>query len=483
MRLSVGRIVLLISSLAFLHALSGCSGDSLSQSRTPGYLHEGPSLITNVRLIDGLGNAPIENQDILIVDGKISEIADGGSLTAPEGSITVDGNGLTAMPGLIDMHIHLQGGWAHGNIEGEEYAPRYDDDAIQQRLSGYLHAGVTTVLEVGNDYEFALTNRERINSGAMVGPRFFTTGAPWSQAPTGWEALDTGGAGTFNISQKVDDLSTIGERLDQYRADGIEIIKLYTGISHHAARFLIKEAHDRGIRTVADLWDLNLDQVFMQATGLDGWAHSAGFEVVAGDNHEWMAANDRFVIVTANVGEKLSGLRVVDEAGRRSQLQEPLIVDIWGEDVVTEFYDRYEELRQNLWEGPDSFYQQMGFGEMTRFRGNFLANIKGSYDAGVLIAGGSDDSFPSLWPGESMHRELELFVMAGIPPIDAIKSCTYNAARILNRESSFGSLQKGLSADILIVEGNPAENISDSRNVRYIFSQGRQVDRESLKKQ
>jgi len=80
-----------------------------------------------------------------------------------------------------------------------------------------------------------------------------------------------------------------------------------------------------------------------------------------------------------------------------------------------------------------------------------------------------------------MHREMELLVMAGIPALDVITMCTSEAAKILRREDKFGTLQAGLSADILIVEGNPAENISDSRNVKHVFSQGRQVDRDSLK--
>jgi len=81
-----------------------------------------------------------------------------------------------------------------------------------------------------------------------------------------------------------------------------------------------------------------------------------------------------------------------------------------------------------------------------------------------------------------MHRELELFVMAGLSPVDAIKACTYNAAKILQDEDKYGSLVKGMSADILIVEGNPAENISSSRNVRYVFLRGMQVDRDSLRR-
>ena len=110
-----------------------------------------------------------------------------------------------------------------------------------------------------------------------------------------------------------------------------------------------------------------------------------------------------------------------------------------------------------------------------------MLNVKTAYDAGMLMGCGTDDIYASLWPGESTHREMELLVMAGIPNIDAIKTCTNNAAKILRREKEFGSLQEGLSADMLIVEGNPAKNISDTRNVKHVFLRGKQVDRDSLK--
>ncbi len=71
--------------------------------------------------------------------------------------------------------------------------------------------------------------------------------------------------------------------------------------------------------------------------------------------------------------------------------------------------------------------------------------------------------------------------MAGLTEVQAIMVCTYNAARILRREGEFGSLQQGLSADIVVVAGNPAENISDSHNVRHVFLRGKQVDRNSLR--
>ena len=448
-------------------------GERLVQAQEgPRFSYSGPTIISGVLVIDGLGNSPVENQDVLLADGKIAGIGPTGSLDVPQGALAIVGAGLTAMPGLTDMHVHINGGWANGTLPEEEYQPRYDDESVQRSLSGHLYAGVTTILDCGSERpEWSLEIRNQIRRGERIAPRTFIVGAVWTQTPSGW-----GG----DAPTKVTDLESIPEQMKWYVDNDIEIIKLYTGMSPQAAQFVVAEAHKHGIRTIADFWKMNMDTIIMEATGLDGWAHSSPMPVSADDN-EWMTDNDRFVIVTANVGEMLSGMRVIDEDGSRAMLQESLIVDIWGEDIVSDFYDLYPRIRDSFYDGPESFYQQNNFGDMSKIRANFFPNIKGAHDAGVLIAGGSDFPYPSLWAGEVMHRELELMVMAGIPPLEAIKACTYNGAKILRREKEFGSLQAGLSADILIVEGNPSENISDSRNVRHVFLQGKQVDRDSLK--
>ena len=458
-----------------------------SAQEVPRFAHDGPSLISDVRVIDGLGNDPVEDQDILIVDGKIAEIGPGGSLRGPAGALRIDGSGLTAMPGLIDMHIHLKGGWTGGNALPDKYTAGRTDPELQKTLSAFLYSGVTTVLDVGNPTVWAATQRDRIARGELFGPRFFTTGVPFSQDPAGWDgavrAETVGEPDPAELSTKIvsPDPDELSKSLDIYLENDIEIIKLYSGVSALGATFLLREAKKRGIVAVADLWQLNMDVDWMKMTGLNGWAHSSPFAVTE-DANKWMAANDRFVIVTANVGEKMSGLRVKDDGDNQSFFENPLVVDIWGKEVVADFYASYPDVRKNLYEGPDSFYQTYNFGDLSGFRDAFLRNIKGAYDAGVLIAGGTDaPAYPSLWSGETMHRELELLVMAGIPPIDAVGICTYNASKILRREDQFGSLQEGLSADILIVEGNPATDISNSRNVEHVFLRGKQVDRDSLK--
>ena len=446
----------------------------------PRYSHTGATIITDVRVIDGLGNAPKERQDIVLVDGVIVEIGRSGTVRFPEDVLTIDGTGMSALPGLIDMHVHLQGGWANGTIPGERYKPRYDQKSVQQSLNAHLYAGVTSVLDCGSDHQFVLKWREQINTGAVFGPRFFTTGAPWDQQPSGWEAGNTTGDITFGRSTKVTAIAALPEQMKKYKKDEIEIIKLYSGLSPHAAGFVVKEAHQNDILVIADFWRLNMDRIIMEATGIDGWAHCSPSEIPASSN-EWMAENNRFCIVTATLGEAMSGLRVQDEDGKRLMLSEPLIVDVWGDETVKEFYAVYPQIRRNYYDGPEAFYQQNGFGDLSRFRAKFLENIKNAFDAGVLLAGGSDCVYPSLWEGEVMHRELELFVKAGIAPLQAIKCCTYNAAKILRRDKKFGSLRKGMAADLIIVEGNPATNISDTRNIKHVFLGGKMVDRDSLK--
>lgn len=451
-----------------------------SVSSAPRYAHTGPAIITNVTIIDGIGNAPVSGQDIVIEDGKFSFIGDAGSVAAPDGALKIDGRGLSVIPGLIDLHIHLQGGWGNGQIPGDRYGVKLDDDSVQQSLSSYLYAGVTTVLDMGGDHKWLLNKRGQIDDGELFGPRFFTTGAPFSQAPSSWDAGNTG-ASDFGLATKISDLAEIPRELDRYKEDGIEIIKIYAGIGTTVMSELVTEAHKRGIRTVADLWMLNMNRPLTQTTGLDGWAHSAGFGPVSTADQKWFAENERFVIGNAVLGEKMAGLRVKDENGEKLMLKEPLIVDVWGRETVEHFYEVYPQIREAYYEGPDAFYQVNNFGDLVPFRKTIMDNNKASFDAGMLVACGTDDSYASVWPGEAVHREMELLVMAGIPELQVIKICTYNSAKVLRREEEFGSIQVGKVADFLIVEGNPANDISDSRKIEHVFLRGNQIDRESLK--
>jgi len=449
-------------------------------NRTDQFFDGNEFVIQNVTVIDGLGNAQKANQDIFIKDGIIVQITDTGLNKLAGNATIIDGTDQTAMPGLMDLHIHTQGGWANGLIAGEAYEVTYDDKSVQQRMAAYLYAGVTTVLDLGADHNFLLEKRAQLEAGELIGPRFFTVGAPWSGFPNGWESGNTGGDGDWAAATKVTDLAELPAQMQKYADANIEIIKIYSGISSMIMQEVVKEAHKHNILTVADLWGMNMDKMVMRVTGLDGWAHTGAFMDIYDEDMQWMKENDRFLISTITVGEKMAGARVPDENGGKLMLNEPLIVDIWGADIVEDFYNVYPQIRENYYEGPESFYQTSNFGDLSKFRNTTLHNVKVAYDAGVLIAGGTDDIYASLWPGEAMHREMQLLAMAGIPPLDVIKICTSNAAKVLRRDAKFGSLQAGLSGDIILVKGKPWENISDTRNVQNVFVKGQLLDRKKI---
>ncbi|MGI9524376.1 MAG: amidohydrolase family protein, partial [Hyphomicrobiaceae bacterium] len=346
------------------------------------YLSKGPIVIKNVTVIDGLGNKPVARQDILVSDGKIAAIKETGEISPPKGARLIDGSRLTAMPGLIDLHFHLKGGWTGGNVLQEKYSPMelLTHKAIQQGLAAMLYAGVTTGLDMGSTQSFIVREKQKIDAGEYIAPRYHIVGVPFSQLPSGWDDAvrgeTVGEPAPDALATKIDteDAKAIGAILQKYQDDGINIIKLYSGIGAHAATFLIAEADKRGMTTIADLWKLNMSADWMRTTNLDGWAHATP-NPVSQEGVEWMVKNNKFVVATMTIGEAMSGLRVRDEQGSEATFENPLVVDIWGKEVVRDFYDSYPQLRNDLYVGPNSYYQRNKFGNLSQFRANFSRNI------------------------------------------------------------------------------------------------------------
>ncbi len=435
------------------------------------YAHTGPTIITNVSVIDGLGNKPARGRDLLIQGGKIAAIGPSGSVKAPAGARKIDGKGLTAMPGLIDLHTHTLGGWANGTVEGKEFAPSYDMRKVRRNLLANLYSGVTTVLDMGASFRWVIDVRNRVNRDEILGPRMFVVGAPITQRPSGWLGPDP---------LAITDYSNIPDFLDEYQANGIKIIKLYRGISVQVAWRVVEAAHKRDMKVVADLWSMNLDALWMRGTNLDGWAHLGGPHVVPKAVFELMKKDKRFIVTTVTLGETLSGIRITEDKNK-SFLRNPLVVDIYGRKEIEKYYANATKGRKFFYTGKHAFYQTEGFGEMLRYRRNFLINVKRAYDAGVFLAGGTDAPYLGLFIGEGMHRELELLVKAGIPPLEAIKICTRNGAKVLGVADKIGALKVGMEADIILVRGDPSKNISDTRNIRHVFKQGKLIDRAAIK--
>lgn len=439
---------------------------AILNSATPGYAWEGATLLQDIRVIDGLGNRPATGQDVLIAEGKIQAVGRSGSFDVPADARVLDGDGMTVMPGLMDAHMHLSSGWRGPNDNGNR--PVY----AKWQLMNFLYAGITQVYDIGNIPDVAGDARDMVEAGVWMGPDIKIAG-------TYFETAEVGALGYATLLP-TNDPSHLGGKLDMMKNNyKVEMVKCHAGTNIQVLRALVAAAHERGMRVVCDLWQNNGDPWIASVTKLDGYAHNMFMTTTPTQNDADMLKEfGTFIITTTVMLDTIGGYRSENDGDFISG--NPLIEDVnpphWVEQALGQ-------------EGADSANRYMGVFDavmgdqrsMDQFRSDALTWTKMLVDNGNFVGMGTDTPYLNNWSGESLHREMELWVNSiGISPLRTIQSATSENAKILKVDDRTGSIQVGLEGDLLVVEGNPARNISDTRNIRYVFNNGKLVDRESL---
>jgi len=435
----------------------------------PGYEWEGATLLEDIRIIDGLGNTPKTGQDLLITEGKIRAVGKSGSLNIPADTKVIDGDGLTVMPGLMDAHIHLSSGWRGPNDNGNR--PVY----VKWQLLNFLYAGVTQVYDIGNIPDVAGDTRDMVEAGAWMGPDIKIAG-------TYFETAEVGAPGYATLLP-TNDPGHIGGKLDSMKNGyGVEMVKCHSGTNIQVLRAMVAAAHERGMRVVCDLWQNNGDPWIAKVTKLDGYAHNMFMTTTPTQNDADMLKElGTFIIATTVMLDTIGGYRAEEDGDfiTGNALIEDVNPPHWVEQALGQ-------------PGADSANRYMSVFDavigdqrsMEQFRSDAFSWTKKLVDTGVLVGIGTDTPYLNNWSGESVHREMELWVNEiGISPLRTLQAATSDNARILKVDDRTGSIKTGLEADLLVVAGNPAENISDSRNIRYVINNGKIVNRESLTRQ
>jgi len=407
-----------------------------------------PIAIVHARLIDGLGGAPLENATV-IVRGKLIEYAGPGSgATVPKDAVVIDATGKTVMPGLADMHVHLQGAWDGISIDLLGY---------QRYMNAMLYAGVTTVLDTGNYQPWILQLRQEQAAGRLQGPRIYCVGAMIDSADPAWPDLAYAVASRYQIPEIV----------KRDKAAKVDMIKGYSNLSEHMLAWLSEAAAKENIRVVIDQWERN-GSPDLVATGLSGFAHLPTRKMSA-DDIQFAKDHNIFFITTLVVTESFARTRL-NEIGF---LKEPYLVDTTPPWFLTDL-SAYAGKPQTEAEKKETQHNLADHQEAMR-------NVKKLHDAGLLIVTGTDAPYPGVFQGEGLHHELELMVQAGLTPLQAIRASTYDAARLMKAENEWGSVQVGRRAMLLIVAGNPAVQISDTRKIETVIQDGKVLDRAALK--
>ncbi|MBL8520835.1 MAG: amidohydrolase family protein [Betaproteobacteria bacterium] len=405
-----------------------------------------PIVIRNVKWFDA-NNATLNGpSDVHINDGRIAAIF---PPNAPiEGEATaVDGSGRFLSPGLFDMHVHT-GPW----------------DALL-----HLAGGVTTVRDMGNDNAFLATLKARIDRGDAIGPNIVATGYIEGKSPYS-------SYGGF----VVEDVEGAKKAIDWYAQRGFRQVKLYNSIKPEWVEPVAAHAHARGIRVSGHI------PAFMRAEE----AVRAGFDEIQHINQlvlNFLTKKDddtrtllRFYLVGDNANQ-------IDLEGDKVRDFIKLLVDrkVAVDPTMTTFEAMYNQrqgapnpsFRMVSPNMPPSISRAWLTNSMDvndknaePFRKSYeklLGFVKKMYDAGVPVLAGSDDV-----AGFTMHRELELYVMAGLTPAQALQIATRNGARYSMVESRTGTIEVGKDADLVLMEEDPTKNVGAARKIALTVKRG-----------
>lgn len=404
--------------------------------------------MVHARLIDGMGGTPVENATV-IVRGKTIEYAGPASgMSVPKDAQVIDAEGKSVMPGLADLHVHLQGGWDGTSVDLLGY---------QRYLNAMLYSGVTTLLDTGNYQPWILQLRQEQAAGRLRGPRIYCVGAMIDSADPAWPDL------AYALTSRYQ----IPEFVSRDQAAKVDMIKGYSNLSEHMLHWLSEAAGKAGIRVVIDQWERN-GSPDLVATGISGFAHLPTRKM-SDEDIQFAKDHNIFFITTLVVTESFARTRL----NQIAFLKEPYIADTMPPWFLAELAE-YAQKPQSETEKKETEANLAAHQEAMR-------NVKKLHDAGFLIATGTDAPYPGVFQGEGLHHELELLVESGWKPLEAIRASTYDAARLMKAENEWGSVQAGRRATLLIIAGNPAENIHDTRKIEMVMQDGTILDRPALK--
>jgi len=401
---------------------------------------------SNAVLIDGTGAAAVEHATIVVRGDRIVSAGPAASVSIPGGARVTDLRGKALMPGLADMHVHLMGGW----------------DGVATDMLGYrrymnalLYAGVTTVLDTGNVEPFIVQLRAEVAAGRLLGPRIYCVGPLIDGADPAWPPL----------SRAVVSVAQVPDVVRALSRDHVDLIKAYVGLSHSVLERLVEEGHKASLRVIIDQWQRN-GSPDLVADGIYGFAHLPTRKLSSTDVQ---LMHDRQVafISTLSVFESQSRRRLTN----LTFLQDPLVRDTSPPPFLEGL--RAEASRKLTAEEAERTQRWAGLLQ------NAMGNARALVKAGVLLTAGTDAPYPGDMQGEGLHHELELLVEAGFTPLEAISIATQNAARFIGA-SDWGTIQAGKLATLIVVDGRPDRDISQTRKVVGVYVKGRKIDRDGL---
>lgn len=394
------------------------------------------------RIVDGYGGPPVEDGVILIAGDRIAAMGSVGEVAVPDGVRTISTEGMTVLPGLCDMHVHLQI-LGHGDYErwDELYGDR-NGEVMAVAARQLLSAGVTCARDLGGPLEPLLEVRRRIDAGEIPGPRLFVSGPFLQRAPyEPWQS---------DYRWGVDGPQDARSKVRRLADAGVDVIKLIDQdlLTGPEVAAIVDAAHEAGLPVVAHAHRAEEIRVGLEH-GVDDFEHT-GLGTAPGYPEEILEA-----LAERNAAlywtPTISPLYVLRHSGEvfPERLDDPA----WREGMSAEMAD---EIRASLEEIPRLPYYALFPSRLPLLPRKFR-QIR---ETGVITLIGTDAGIPSMFHNDATWREMAKWVELGVDPMQVIQAATIWPARFLGVEEELGALAPGMRADVVGVRGDPLTDMT-----------------------
>jgi imidazolonepropionase-like amidohydrolase len=424
-------------------------------------------VITHVTVIDVTGAAPKPDMTVTVRGGRIAEIKRS-SRKMPKGAQVVDGRGKFLIPGLWDMHVHTNfGDWLPG---GKEII-----------LPLFVANGITGVRDMGGDLHLLTEWRSQIDAGTILGPRMVISGPMIDGAPLHFPA-------SVPVSTAAEGRKAVGD----LKQGGADFIKVQSYIPRDAYFAVAEESKKQGMTFVGHVPDAIRASEASNA-GQKSIEHYTGiFEGCSTIEDDLLKGpkGPRRVVETYSES-KCSALIAL--LAKNATWQVPTLIWERGQWLIDDLdlsqspgakYAAASLRNQTYKKFTESIMKELDTDPVS-YRRQFVAKelemTLAMHRAGVPLMAGTDTAAGVyVIPGFSLHQELELFVKAGLTPMEALQTATLNPAKFLGRTRDLGTVERGRFADLVLLDASPLDNISNTQKISAVVLSGRYFSRADL---
>ena len=441
-----------------------------------GFLHAQKSsaerilVVTGASVVDVVTGAVRADQTVVIERNRIVSVGPRKTAKVPGGAVEVEGRGLFLIPGLWDMHVHLEfGDWFPG--------------AKDISLPLFIANGVTGVRDMGSELETVQGWRKGILAGKLTGPRIFTSG-PMLDGPKPRFPSSVPIATPEDAHRAVADL----------KKRGADFIKLQSLIPRESVFAIAEEAKKQEIAFEGHVPDA-MRASEMSEAGMKSFEHLIGiFEASSPAEDEFLKGNKTEGKFLATYDSERAATLAAMLAKNQTWQCPTLVWERGGNLIDASDFSKDERVKyvpaswkNKTWKRfTEEITQGYGTDDLAtrkKFIAKELEVVGMLHKAGVPFLAGTDTpAGVHIFPGYSLHEELQRFVAAGFTPLEALQTATINPARFFGMEEQAGTIEKGKFADLVLLSANPVEDIANTQKIAAVILNGQYIRRADLDK-